>query len=150
MPLTQPRVPAAMLSPAQHPHLSAPGSTLRHSRCHRHPVQQPAAAASRSTCVVVHRPACPRHSQQPHPHQAPQTQQPQQPQQQQHLSVTAAGLIASLLVAAGSAEAATVCFDVPDWLADPKSLLFHSPVVAVGAAALGLVLFPKLIRVRSS
>lgn len=47
-----------------------------------------------------------------------------------------------------SAAAATVCLDVPDWLVDPKDLLFHSPVVAVGVAGLALILFPKLIRVR--
>jgi hypothetical protein len=47
-----------------------------------------------------------------------------------------------------SAAAATVCLNVPDWLVDPKDLLFHSPVVAVGVAGLALILFPKLIRVR--
>jgi hypothetical protein len=47
-----------------------------------------------------------------------------------------------------SAAAATVCLDVPDWLVDPKDLLFHSPIVAVGVAGLALILFPKLIRVR--
>lgn len=47
-----------------------------------------------------------------------------------------------------SAAAATVCLDVPDWLVDPKDILFHSPVVAVGVAGLALILFPKLIRVR--
>lgn len=46
-----------------------------------------------------------------------------------------------------SAAAATVCLDVPDWLVDWRGTLFHSPVVAIGAAGLALVLFPKLIRV---
>jgi hypothetical protein len=62
-------------------------------------------------------------------------------------SLPAAALVPLPLAWADSAAAATVCFDVPDWLVDWKALLFHSPVVAVGAAGLALVLFPKLIRV---
>lgn len=62
-------------------------------------------------------------------------------------SLPAAALVTLPLVWADSAAAATVCFDVPDWLVDWKALLFHSPVVAVGTAGLALVLFPKLIRV---
>lgn len=53
-----------------------------------------------------------------------------------------------LLLWADSAVAATVCIDVPDWLADWRGTLFHSPVLAVGVAGLAVVLFPKLIRVR--
>lgn len=49
----------------------------------------------------------------------------------------------------GNAYAAKVCLDVPDWIAafDLGDAVFHSPVVAVGAAVLALLLFPKLIKV---
>lgn len=50
-------------------------------------------------------------------------------------------------LATSNAYAAKICLDVPGWLADPKDALFHSPVLAVGAAVLALVLFPKLIKV---
>jgi hypothetical protein len=54
-----------------------------------------------------------------------------------------------LLSTAGNAAAAKIEVDVPDFLVDnnPLDVVLHSPVLAIGAAALALLLFPKLIRV---
>jgi hypothetical protein len=56
---------------------------------------------------------------------------------------------AHLLLAAGSAAAAKIEVDVPDFLVEnnPLDAVLHSPVLAIGAAVLALLLFPKLIRV---
>jgi hypothetical protein len=56
---------------------------------------------------------------------------------------------AHLLLTAGGAAAAKIEVDVPDFLVDnnPLDAVLHSPVLAVGAAVLALLLFPKLIRV---
>ncbi|WIA37274.1 hypothetical protein OEZ86_014217 [Tetradesmus obliquus] len=53
---------------------------------------------------------------------------------------------------AGSAAAAKIEVDVPDFLVDnnPLDSVLHSPVLAVGAAVLALLLFPKLIRLAIS
>lgn len=65
-----------------------------------------------------------------------------------HLLATASAMLLPLACVADEAAAAMVCLDVPDWIVDWRGTLIHSPVVAVGAAGLALVLFPKLIRVR--
>lgn len=65
-----------------------------------------------------------------------------------YILATASAVLLPLACVADEAAAATVCLDVPDWIADWRGTLLHSPVVAVGAAGLALLLFPKLIRVR--
>jgi hypothetical protein len=59
---------------------------------------------------------------------------------------------AHLLSTAGSAAAAKIEVDVPDFLVDhnPVDAVLHSPVLAIGAAVLALLLFPKLIRVSNA
>jgi hypothetical protein len=60
-----------------------------------------------------------------------------------------AAAAAHLLLTTRSAAAAKIEVDVPDFLVEnnPLDAVLHSPVLAVGAAALALLLFPKLIRV---
>jgi hypothetical protein len=74
-------------------------------------------------------------------------QQERQVESWQPLAATAVLLS---LAWAPDASAATVCLAVPDWVADWRGTLFHSPVVAVGVAGLALIWFPKLIRVRDA
>jgi hypothetical protein len=58
-------------------------------------------------------------------------------------------IAAHFLITAGSAAAAKIEVDVPDFLVEhnPLDAVLHSPVLAIGAAVLALLLFPKLIRV---
>lgn len=67
------------------------------------------------------------------------------------VQITAAASALQLLTA-GSATAAKIELEVPDFLVEnnPVDIVLQSPVFAVAAAVLGLILFPKLIRVRRS
>lgn len=121
------------------------GTTVHHinlSKCAPAPAKHKAAARQVSTAVAG------KSSSAAQEEASLELKRKHQADDVQILATAASAVLLPLACVADEATAATVCLDVPDWIADWRGTLLHSPVVAVGAAGLALVLFPKLIRVR--